>query len=68
MHELQLCPTVVPTDPDVRIHDRFVYGFRFFVTMFMGFVTATLFIRTEFSADSVANGNLYFGEHRICAP
>eukprot|EP00208_Stichococcus_sp_RCC1054_P006723 CAMPEP_0206141786 /NCGR_PEP_ID=MMETSP1473-20131121/14100_1 /ASSEMBLY_ACC=CAM_ASM_001109 /TAXON_ID=1461547 /ORGANISM="Stichococcus sp, Strain RCC1054" /LENGTH=1124 /DNA_ID=CAMNT_0053536477 /DNA_START=231 /DNA_END=3601 /DNA_ORIENTATION=+ len=39
----------------------FVYGFRFFVTMFMGFVTATLFIRTEFSADSVANGNLYFG-------
>ena len=51
-----------PDRPVVLPRRRFIYGFRFFVTMFMGFVTATVFLRTQFSADSVGSGNLYFGE------
>ena len=47
--------------PGPLVAFRFIYGFRFFVTLIMGVVTATLFIRTEFSADSVESGNLYFG-------
>ncbi|KAK9916362.1 hypothetical protein WJX75_001804 [Coccomyxa subellipsoidea] len=38
----------------------FLYGFRFFVTMLMAFVTATLFLRTNLHPDSVESGNLYF--------
>lgn len=33
---------------------------RFFVTMLMAFVTATLFLRTNLHPDSVESGNLYF--------
>ncbi len=33
---------------------------RFFVTMLMALVTATLFLRTNLHPDSVESGNLYF--------
>lgn len=33
-------------------------GFRFFVTIFMAFVTATLFLRTNLHPDSVEQGNV----------
>lgn len=38
----------------------FLYGFRFGCTMFMAFVTATLFLRTNLHPTSVDQGNLYF--------
>lgn len=41
--------------------NAFLYCFRFFVTMFMGVVTATTFLRTELSANSIGSANLYFG-------
>lgn len=40
--------------------NAFLYIFRFFLTMFMAFVTATLFLRTQLHANSVAQGQLYF--------
>lgn len=40
--------------------NAFLYIFRFFLTMFMAFVTATLFLRTQLHADSVQQGQLYF--------
>ncbi|BDA40539.1 Pleiotropic drug resistance protein 1 [Coccomyxa sp. Obi] len=40
--------------------NAFLYGFRFFVTMLMAIVTATLFLRTNLHPDSVESGNLYF--------
>ena len=40
--------------------NAFLYIFRFFLTMFMAFVTATLYLRTQLHADSVAQGQLYF--------
>ena len=38
----------------------FLYGFRFGCTMFMAFVTATLFLRTNLHPTSVADAELYF--------
>lgn len=41
--------------------NAFLYIFRFFLTMFMAVVTATLFLRTQLHPDSVGQGQLYFG-------
>lgn len=40
--------------------NAFLYIFRFFLTMFMAVVTATLFLRTQLHPDSVGQGQLYF--------
>lgn len=47
---------------DIKLLSRnlFLYGFRFFCTMFMAVVTATLFLRTNLHPDNVESGNLYF--------
>lgn len=37
-----------------------VWSCRFFVTILMAIVTATLFLRTNLHPDSVESGNLYF--------
>ena len=39
----------------------FLYGFRFGVTMFVGFVTATCFLRTNLHPEGVNAADLYFG-------
>ena len=41
--------------------NSFLYIFRFFLTMFMAVVTATLFLRTQLHPNSLAQGQLYFG-------
>jgi len=41
--------------------NSFLYIFRFFLTMFMAVVTATLFLRTQLHPNSLSQGQLYFG-------
>ena len=41
--------------------NAFLYIFRFFLTMFMAVVTATLFLRTQLHPNSVGQAQLYFG-------
>ncbi len=41
--------------------NSFLYILRFFLTMFMAVVTATLFLRTQLHPNSLSQGQLYFG-------
>ncbi|KAK9836331.1 hypothetical protein WJX81_006307 [Elliptochloris bilobata] len=56
----QLFSACMERDLVLLSRNLFLYGFRFGCTMFMAFVTATLFLRTNLHPTSIEDGQLYF--------
>ncbi|KAK9820341.1 hypothetical protein WJX72_009201 [[Myrmecia] bisecta] len=61
LHSWDLWKACLEREITLAKRNAFIYGFRFFVTCVMAFVTATLFSRTRLHPNGVEDGNVYFG-------